>query len=198
MFTGIIRELGILESVERSPRRGSDSKLRIRLAKTPRGIKTGDSVAVNGVCLTVIGVKGRRVDFDIMGETMRRTNLGDLGRGSLLNIERSLRAGERMDGHFVLGHVDGVGVVSRTERLKDQVNIYVSLSKGLLRYVVPKGPIAIEGISLTVVSKEGGKILVSIIPHTMKATNLGSKKIGDMVNIETDILGKYVLSDPHR
>ncbi len=198
MFTGIIKELGTLASIEKRAHRGSDSRIIVRLDRSPRGVKIGDSIAINGACLTVIKASGRDLEFDVIGETMRRTNLGSLGQGSLLNIERSLKAGERMDGHFVLGHIDGVGVVSGIKRLKDQVDIYVTLPRELLRYVVPKGSIAIEGISLTVVSKEGGKVLVSIIPHTIKATNLGSKKIGDIVNIETDILGKYVLSDAGR
>ncbi len=193
MFTGIVKELGILSKVDKGVK-GSDCRVTVKLVRIPRGVKIGDSIAINGACLTVVKSKGKNLEFDVMGETMRRTNLGHIRIGSMLNIERSMKAGERLDGHFVLGHVDGIGVITMIKPLKDQVDVRVALPRDLLKYIVPKGSIAIEGISLTVVSKTNRDVVVSIIPHTMKATNLKSKVVGDKVNIETDVLGKYVLS----
>ncbi len=131
----------------------------------------------------------------MVGETITRTNLGSLGPGDMVNIERSLRAGDRLEGHFVLGHVDGSGTISKIEKQRNQVKIWISLPKNLARYVATKGSITVDGISLTVVDKKASIFSVSIIPHTMKVTNLGKKKAGDKVNIETDVLAKYVLSE---
>jgi len=131
----------------------------------------------------------------MIGETIKKTNLGSLERGDQVNIERSLKVGERLEGHFVLGHVDGVGIISKIEKQTNQVQIWIKIPKELSKHVIKKGSITVDGISLTIVDKLKDQFSVSIIPHTMQVTNLGYKKIGDKVNIETDILGKYILSE---
>lgn len=195
MFTGIIEGLGRIEKFEKNTRTRSEARMKISLGKLARGLEIGDSVAINGVCLTAISIAGGKAEFEMVGETISRTNLGSLAKGDRVNIERSLRAGDRLEGHFVLGHVDGTGTVSKIEKQRNQVKIWISLPKDLSKYVAPKGSITVDGISLTVVDKERNRFSVSIIPHTMQVTNLGIKKAGDKVNIETDVLAKYVLSE---
>ncbi len=195
MFTGIIGGLGRVEKFEKNTNTRSEARMRVSFGKIARGLKVGDSVAINGVCLTAVSVAGGAAEFEMVGETITRTNLGSLGPGDMVNIERSLRAGDRLEGHFVLGHVDGSGTISKIEKQRNQVKIWISLPKNLARYVATKGSITVDGISLTVVDKKASIFSVSIIPHTMKVTNLGKKKAGDKVNIETDVLAKYVLSE---
>ncbi len=130
-----------------------------------------------------------------VGETIKKTNLGSLEHGDKVNIERSLKVGERLEGHFVLGHVDGVGIISKIEKQSNQIQIWIKIPKELLKHIIKKGSITIDGISLTVVDALKDQFSVSIIPHTMQITNLSYKKVGDKVNIETDILGKYILSE---
>jgi riboflavin synthase len=142
-----------------------------------------------------VKISGNTADFEMVGETMKKTNLGSLGKGDSVNIERSLKVGDRLEGHFVLGHVDGSGTILKIEKQPNQVQIWVVLPKDLSKYVAKKGSITVDGISLTVVDKIRDRFSVSIIPHTMKVTNLGQKKTGDKVNIETDVLCKYVLSE---
>ncbi len=194
MFTGIIEGLGRIKKFDKNTKNRSAAKMEIDLGNLARGLKVGDSVAINGVCLTTTNISKTLVEFEMISETIKRTNLGTLEAGDRVNIERSLKVGERMEGHFVLGHVDGTGKIIKIEELSKEVKIWIELPKELTRYVVKKGSITIDGISLTLVDVIKNKISVCIIPHTMKITNLSSKKIGDKVNIETDILGKYTIS----
>lgn len=195
MFTGIIEGLGSIVMFDKKTSNRSAAKMKIKLDKIAKGLKVGDSVAINGVCLTAINISKGITEFEMIGETIKKTNLGSLERGDRVNIERSLKVGERLEGHFVLGHVDGVGILSRIEKQVNQVQIWIKIPKELSKYVIKKGSITVDGISLTIVDKLKDQFSVSIIPHTMQVTNLGYKKIGDKVNIETDILGKYILSE---
>ena len=191
MFTGIVEGLGTITKFEKKTNTRSAAKMKVNLGNLAKGLKAGHSVAINGVCLTVTKISKNNAEFEMIGETMRKTDLGKLGSGDKVNIERSLKVGDRMEGHFVLGHIDGTGQIINIEKLPKEIKLWIELSNDLIKYVVKKGSIAIDGISLTVVDLIKNKISVCIIPHTMEITNLYSKKIGDKVNIETDILGKY-------
>ncbi len=195
MFTGIIEGLGSIVLFDKKTSNRSAAKMKIKLDKIAKGLKVGDSVAINGVCLTAVNVSKGITEFEMIGETIKKTNLGSLERGDRVNIERSLKVGERLEGHFVLGHVDGVGIISKIDKQINQVQIWIKIPKELSKHVIKKGSITVDGISLTIVDKLKDHFSVSIIPHTMQVTNLGYKKIGDKVNIETDILGKYILSE---
>ncbi len=195
MFTGIIEGLGKIEKFEKNTKTRSEAKMRIRLGKLAKGLKIGDSVAINGVCLTVVSIAKDVAEFEMIGETMKRTNLGYLESGNRVNIERSLKVGDRLEGHFVLGHVDGAGTILKIDKQSNQVQLWIEIPKELTKFVAKKGSITVDGISLTVVDKIKNKFSVSIIPHTMKVTNLGLKKVGNKVNIETDVLAKYILSE---
>ena len=194
MFTGIIEGLGNIVSFDKKTNNRSAAKMKINIGKIAKGLKIGDSVAINGVCLTAVSISKGITEFEMVGETIKKTNLGSLERGDEVNIERSLKVGERLEGHFVLGHVDGIGIISKIEKQSNQIQIWIKLPKELSKYVIKKGSITIDGISLTVVDVLKDQFSVSIIPHTMQITNLSYKKVGDKVNIETDILGKYILS----
>ena len=191
MFTGIIEGTARVKSVSKS-KKGADTLLRIGLGKLSRGLKKGDSVCVSGACLTVTKLSGGDADFEMVAETTRRTSLGDLKPGDKVNIERSLKVGDRLEGHFVLGHVDGTGIIDDVISLQSETRIWIKLDKALARSVVPKGSIAVDGVSLTLVDVEDDRVSISLIPHTLKATTLGQRSRGDRVNIEADILGKYV------
>lgn len=195
MFTGIIEGLGSIVMFDKKTSNRSAAKMKIKLDKIAKGLKIGDSVAINGVCLTAVNISKGITEFEMIGETIKKTNLGSLEPGDQVNIERSLKVGERLEGHFVLGHVDGVGIISKIEKQINQVQIWIKIPKELSKHIIKKGSITIDGISLTIVDKLKDQFSVSIIPHTMQVTNLGYKKIGDKVNIETDILGKYILSE---
>jgi len=194
MFTGIIEGLGNIVRFDKKTNNRSAAKMKIKLGKIAKGLKVGDSVAINGVCLTAINISKDIAEFEMVGETIKKTNLGSLESGDKVNIERSLKVGERLEGHFVLGHVDGVGIISKMEKQTNQIKIWTKVPKELSKYIIKKGSVTIDGISLTVVDVLKDQFSVSIIPHTMKMTNLSYKKVGDKVNIETDILGKYILS----
>ena len=193
MFTGIVEETGIVESIKPTEK---SIRMTIAAKRCARGLKLGDSVAVNGCCLTVVKLTSRGssklVQFDLLRETWERTNLQFCQTGSLVNLERPLRADGRLDGHFVTGHVDGMGKVSRWERAGQDHVLEITAPAEVLRYIVFKGSITIDGISLTVagVTKKGFRLW--IIPHTYKVTALCERKVGDAVNLEADILGKYV------
>ena len=194
MFTGIVKGIGMVTSVSKS-KTGADLIMRVRLGKFRQGLKKGDSVCINGACLTATKVSRAEAEFEMVSETIRRTNLGQTKPGEMVNIERSLRVGDRLEGHFVLGHVDGTGVIEDIQKMSSETTIWVKLDKWLTKSLVPKGSIAVDGVSLTLVGVEGNRISVSLIPHTLKVTTLGMKRRGDRVNIETDILGKYVINN---
>lgn len=195
MFTGIIEGLGKIVKFDKKTRNRSAAKMKVSLGKLARGLRIGDSVSINGVCLTAVSIAKHIAEFEMVGETIKKTNLGSLELGDKVNIERSLKVGDRLEGHFVLGHVDSVGIITKIEKQTNQIKIWIELPKELSRYVAQKGSVTIDGISLTVVDKLKNMFSVSIIPHTMKITNLALKKIGNKVNIETDVLGKYILSE---
>ncbi|MBI5133121.1 MAG: riboflavin synthase, partial [Thaumarchaeota archaeon] len=150
MFTGIIQGVGRVENISKNKSRGRAAQLTVDLGKLAYGLKVGDSVSINGACLTVVNLSKNKASFEMINETMKRTALGLLTLGDMVNIERSLKVGDTLDGHFVLGHVDGVGKIIKKVKQKDQTKLWVSIDKKLLRYIVPKGSIAIDGISLTV------------------------------------------------
>ena len=193
MFTGIIEETGVVEAIE--PKSGS-FQLTIRIRKTGEDLKIGDSLAVNGCCLTVVKIdlKGndKIVQFDLLEETWGLTNLQYCTSGSLVNLERSLEAGGRLGGHFVTGHVDGIGKIAQWEQKGEDRKIKIFAPIKVMRYVVHKGSIAIDGISLTVAEVEKEHFSVWIIPHTFELTAIKERSSGDAVNLESDIVGKYV------
>lgn len=189
MFTGIVEEMGVLRSV----RRGAHSAvLSIGAETVLSDLKIGDSVAVNGVCLTATTVDAGGFTADVMHETLNRSSLGALVPGSPVNLERAMAANGRFGGHMVAGHIDGTGTITARRQDDNAVWYTVSAAPSLLRYIVEKGSIAIDGISLTVASVEADRFSVSVIPHTAAVTVLGRKRPGDIVNLETDLIGKYV------
>jgi riboflavin synthase len=189
MFTGIIEELGMVASMKRRP----DSMcLTIQAQKVLEGTQIGDSIAVNGVCLTVTALSQTSFDADVMHETLRRSSLCDIKTGSKVNLERALQLSSRLGGHIVSGHIDGTGHIIRIGQDGIARVITVAIPAEMEPFIVEKGSIAIDGISLTVASVATGQFAVSIIPHTMTNTTLMSKKIGAVVNLETDIIGKYI------
>ena len=194
MFTGIITGTGKIKKIEKNTKNRSAIKVLVDLGKNSWGLMIGQSVALNGVCLSATKIAKNLCMFEMIDETMKKTDLGNLKVGSLINIERSLKVGERLEGHFVLGHVDGVAVITKIEQKPKEVKIWFKIPKKLKKYVVQKGSIALDGISLTVVDAKNDLASVCIIPHTMKITNFKTKKIGDKLNIETDVLGKYILN----
>jgi len=193
MFTGIISGTGKVEKIAKSTKNRSAVKMTVNLGKCAKGLKIGQSVALNGVCLTVTKLSKNLGRFEMIDETTKKTDLGNLKIGSIVNVERSLKAGERLEGHFVLGHVDGVGTITKIQKKPKEVQVWFNVPKKLAKYIVNKGSIAIDGISLTVVEVKNNNVSVCFIPHTIQVTNFRTKKVGDKVNIETDILGKYIL-----
>lgn len=193
MFTGIIEETGVVESVRPMSRA---IRLALRAKACARGLRVGDSLAVNGCCLTVVKItaKGREksLQFDLLKETWERTNLQSVRAGSLVNLERSLAVGGRLGGHFVTGHIDGQGKIVRWERQGQDHLLEIVASAEVMRYMIFKGSVAVDGISLTVAAVESGKFRIWIIPHTFEETALRERAVGDAVNLEADILGKYV------
>mgnify|MGYP000585882600 FL=1 len=189
MFTGIIEETGKIESVAN----GNKSAIITIIAdKVLKGTKIGDSIAVNGVCLTVTSISGNKFTADVMAETLRRSSLGTLKHGSKVNLERAMAADGRFGGHIVSGHIDGTGTICSLEREDNAVWVEIETPDKLLKYIVEKGSIAIDGISLTVAKLTDDSFSVSVIPHTGEETTLLAKKPGDIVNLENDIVGKYV------
>ena len=189
MFTGIVEEAAVVERIR--PGRKS-TELDIRVRKVARRIRAGNSLAVNGACLTVAAKRGGVLKFDVLNETLRRTNFGALKRGDLVNVERPLRADARLDGHFVQGHVDATGTVRRFERVGKDYVLEVGGPRSLMKYIVEKGSIAVDGISLTVAGVGRDWFRVWIIPHTREVTTLVGRRVGDRGNLEVDILAKYV------
>ena len=189
MFTGIVEELGTIRSIRRG---AASAMLSIGAKAVLSDLKIGDSVAVNGVCLTATAVDGSGFAADVMHETLNRSSLGALVPGSRVNLERAMAASGRFGGHIVSGHIDDIGTIAERRRDDNAVWYTVKTSPNLLRYIVEKGSITIDGISLTVAAVEADRFSVSLIPHTAAVTILGSKGPGDIVNLETDIIGKYV------
>ena len=193
MFTGIIQGVGKIEKISQNTKNRSAFQMTVDLGKHAKGLKVGQSVALNGVCLSATKISKNKCDFEMIDETIKQTDLGNLVPGATVNIERSLKVGDRMEGHFVLGHVDGVGIIKKIEKKPKEIKVWFEVPKKLVKFVVKKGSIAIDGISLTVVDVTKNNASVCLIPHTIKITNFQSKKVGDKINIETDILGKYIL-----
>lgn len=193
MFTGIVEGIGRVLDIKQKTKNRSAIRMTVDLGKNNKGLKLGQSVALNGVCLTVTAINKSKCDFEMIEETTKKTDLGNLKVGGIVNIERSLKVGERLEGHFVLGHVDGVGTITKIEKKPKEVQVWFEIPKNLARFVVQKGSIAIDGISLTVVDVKKNLASVCLIPHTIDVTNFSTRKVGDKINIETDILGKYLL-----
>ncbi|HOO05810.1 MAG TPA: riboflavin synthase [Ruminococcus sp.] len=189
MFTGLIEETGKVSSLRRG---GNSSFIRIQAEKVLEGTVTGDSIAVNGVCLTVTEMGGGWFQADVMNETLARSSLGSLKPGDLVNLERAMAAGGRFGGHIVSGHIDGTGTV--TDIKNDGIAVWYTITADpqILRYIVEKGSVALDGISLTVAKVTAESFSVSVIPHTAEVTTLSKRKTGDKINIENDIIGKYV------
>jgi riboflavin synthase len=192
MFTGIIEGLAEVRSVARA-KKGADTVMRVRLGRMARGLKVGDSVCVSGACLTVTKLSKGEAQFEMVAETIRRTSLGSVRSGDRVNIERSMKVDDRLEGHFVLGHVDGTATIAgKVEKPSETTMWFLLDNRELASALVEKGSVAIDGISLTVVDVDNDRFSVSLIPHTLAMTTLGLKKKGDSVNIETDVLSKYV------
>jgi riboflavin synthase len=188
MFTGLIESLG---TVSRAEDAGAGRRLVVRDAIGPQ-LSVGESIAVNGACLTVVDVRGEEFAFEVGPETLARTNLGRLRTGDRVNLERSLRVGDRLGGHFVQGHVDAVGTIDRRERNGDWEDVWFRCPAELTRLMVPKGSVAVDGVSLTLVNVEADRFSVMLIPHTQAVTTLGFKAAGDPVTIEADMLARHV------
>jgi riboflavin synthase len=188
MFTGLVEETGIVLALQQE---GLLCQITVQAASILPGLRLGDSIANNGCCLTVASISGNMLTFDLLQETLRRTNLGDLRVGSLVNLERSLQVQDRIGGHFVTGHIDGTGLITQWEKEGKDYVLEVEIPSGMERYVVPKGCLALDGISLTVGHVSGSRFNVWIIPHTYEVTALRERKKGDRVNLEFDLLAKY-------
>ncbi|AAC07572.1 riboflavin synthase [Aquifex aeolicus] len=189
MFTGLVEDLGKVKNLTLSSK-GAKLSVETKL----EDVKLGDSVSVNGACLTVVDIKSSTLTFDVSPETLKRTNLGKLKTGDYVNLERALRVGERLGGHIVQGHVDFTAPVKSFNFLGEHYELVIEIPEEWSIYVVEKGSIALDGISLTVNYVKENKVFINIIPHTYKSTNLQFKKVGDLLNVETDILGKYVIN----
>jgi len=189
VFTGIVEELGTVKRIER----GSKSiVLTIAAEKVLEDVKLGDSIATNGVCLTVTSFSDQEFSVDVMPETMRHSSLGDLTVGAKVNLERALSLGDRLGGHLVSGHIDGVGIITGKRREDNATIVTIKPDQELLKYIIHKGSIAIDGVSLTVATLNEEGFTISLIPHTSQVTLLGEKDVGDKVNLEGDMIGKYV------
>jgi riboflavin synthase len=189
VFTGLVRELGRVLALERGPGR---IRLVVEAPATAAGASVGDSIALNGCCLTAVDVTGDRLSFDVVPETLACTTLAALEEGQQLNVEPSLRVGEPLGGHLVQGHVDGVGHVRSTDPEGDGRRVWIDAPSEVARYCVAKGSVAVDGVSLTVAAVDAAGFAAALVPHTLAVTTLGSRKPGDAVNLEADVLAKYV------
>ncbi|GEA15098.1 MAG: riboflavin synthase [Moorella sp. (in: firmicutes)] len=189
MFTGLVEEIGVVRRVETV---GQGARLTIAARKVLSGTRRGDSIAVNGACLTVVELTPAALVAEVMAETLRVTTLGSLKAGDQVNLERALQLGERLGGHLVSGHVDGVGEIKTKRQTGIAWELAVAVPPGLERYIAPKGSLALDGTSLTVITVDGNMVTVGIIPHTARHTILGTKGPGDKVNIEVDLLARYL------
>jgi len=197
MFTGLVEEIGTVAAIES---RGDGVRLRVRAARAIEGLALGDSVAVDGACLTAVAIHDDGFEVDVVAETLRRTALGGRTAGDRVNLERAVRAGDRLGGHLVQGHVDGTATVVAVADEAQGRRLVFATSPDLLRYVVAKGSVAIDGVSLTVASRDGAGFEVALIPHTLGETTLGDAREGRTVNLEVDLVAKYVeaLAAPYR
>lgn len=189
MFTGLVEEIGRVESIIKG---GQSATIMIKAKKILEGVKLGDSIATNGVCLTVTAFDSQKFQVDVMAETMRLSNLNNLSSGSKVNLERALMLGDRLGGHLVSGHIDGLGTIKDFKKEDNAIWVSIATPPNILKYVIYKGSIAIDGISLTVAYVDDEIFKVSIIPHTKDETSLLGKNIGDQVNLEGDMIGKYI------
>lgn len=190
MFTGIIESLGDIKMIRSSGRGGKS--FAIEAGINLDGTKIGDSIAVNGACLTVVEIAGKRFEVDVSPETLEKTTLGNTKAGEQVNIERAMRLSDRLDGHLVSGHIDGVGTITGKKTAGNALIITFAIPVPVSRYVIKKGSVAVDGVSLTVNNCDDGWFEVSIIPHTAALTTMGIKGAGGFVNIETDMIGRYV------
>ncbi len=191
MFAGIVEHLATVVSIAKPP--GKTASIQLNLGKSGKSVRLGDSVCINGVCLTATGKRAGIISFDLIEETLRVTNLGELAKGSKVNVERSLLLSDRIGGHFVTGHVDGTGKIAGLEQMADgSVKALIESGTGLASMMIPKGSVAVDGISLTLVDVKEDSFSVCLIPHTLSTTNLGHKAKGATVNVEVDMIGKYV------
>ena len=189
MFTGLVEEKGTVRQLKTS---NSACDLSIEAPLVSEDVSIGDSIAINGCCLTVVSINGKLLTFQAGSETLGRTNLGQLQPGSPVNLERSLQVGQRMGGHYVSGHVDALGTVDERNDDGEWAEFWFRVPAALTRQMAPKGSVTVDGISLTIVNVESDRFSVALIPHTLDVTTLGSRNVGDQVNIETDVLAKYV------
>lgn len=189
MFTGIVEEMGTIAGIQKGAK---SAVLTIQAQKVFSDIHIGDSIALNGVCLTVTSFSGNTYTADVMNETLRRSSLGSLTIGSKVNLERAMAANGRFGGHIVSGHIDGTGTITKVEKDDNAIWYTIAAEENLMKYIVEKGSIAIDGISLTVAKRSDMDFAISMIPHTAKETVLSQKKPGDIVNLENDIVGKYI------
>ena len=189
MFTGLVKQVGSVTRVSVTP---GGARMAVDLGGLAAGAEPGDSVCVSGACLTVAAKSGTTDEFDVVAETLSRTTLGELRPGDRVNLEPSLRVGDPLGGHFVLGHVDGVGSVTARVPLGEGARLSVAADPDLTSQMVPKGSVAVDGVSLTLAEVGAGSFTVALIPTTLRDTTLGLRKPGDRVNIETDVLGKFV------
>jgi riboflavin synthase len=189
MFTGIVEDKGKVLKVEYQ---GPKKRLTLELPVNLTEVELGDSININGVCLTIVEKKGQTIQLDLSPETLQKTALERLKEGDRVNLERALRVMDRLGGHIVTGHIDGIGIILEKRKEMDFLDLKIRIPKPLSRYVVRKGSIAIDGVSLTVNEYQGEEIQLTLIPYTIEKTTLMDKKVGDQVNVETDVLGKYV------
>lgn len=189
MFTGIVEEMGTIAGIQKGAK---SAVLTIQAQKVFSDMHIGDSIALNGVCLTVTSFSGNTYTADVMNETLRRSSLGSLTIGSKVNLERAMAANGRFGGHIVSGHIDGTGTITKVEKDDNAIWYTIAAEENLMKYIVEKGSIAIDGISLTVAKRSDMDFAISMIPHTAKETVLAQKKPGDIVNLENDIVGKYI------
>lgn len=198
MFTGIIEGVGKVKSISKvrgTEKKRADTKMTIDLGRLHKGMHVGDSVSIDGACLTVTKISGRFAAFEMVNETMKSTSLSLLRPGMKVNIERSLRLGDRFGGHFVLGHVDNTAIIDKIIPRFDETRVWIRVeNKEILRYIVPKGSVAVDGVSYTVVDVEPKKFSIVLTPHTLNVTTFGQKLKGDVINIELDIIGKYIIN----
>jgi riboflavin synthase len=189
LFTGLVEEKGVVSSINRI---GNASDICIQAVKVSADVALGDSIAINGCCLTVVAIDGGQLTFQAGSETLSRTNLGELEPGSAVNLERSLQVGQRMGGHYVSGHVDALATVEERNDDGPWAEFWFRVPAQLTRQMASKGSVTVDGISLTLVNVEADRFSVALIPHTLDVTTLGDRQVGDSVNIETDLLAKYV------